>query len=64
MKKYKICYKSRWIKNKNELADYFNVIIPPTNDKGSLYFTQVYDLEQHNNVIGEFGSDLGFIDKK
>ncbi|MBY7142537.1 hypothetical protein KFZ56_05475 [Virgibacillus sp. NKC19-3] len=32
--------------------------------RGSLYFTQVYDLEQQINIIGGFGSDLGFIDKK
>lgn len=32
--------------------------------RGSMHFTQVYDLEQQIHVIGNFGSDLGFIDKQ
>ena len=31
--------------------------------RGSLHFTQVYELEQKINFIGKVGSDLGFIDK-
>ena len=31
--------------------------------RGSMYFTEVYDLERQASLIGNLGSDLGFIDR-